>query len=286
MSGVRLLVLLGLCACNQVFGLHETGVFDAAFFDAHLDAPFSCPPIGTTPTFDTTVTHPVPVPNDCSDYVPSEVGTAMALCSNQSTIMFGPASGPLEVAMLDHSQFGGVAGVRLAPEGNLAIVVGGSGNFMPRVAVYTLDSASQLWSYVADVPGLVANQQFFASTPTRGPDRHVLLLSFEGNAITELVGDLGTWQPVASYTTADFGLASSDSDIDLSPDGLRVVAQGTTADTTAVVSYLDRPTIDMRLGASTMLALPAQSNTPYLAEDCSSIYFETQRGGAEVFFEQ
>lgn len=44
--------LVVLRACNQAFGLHQTQQqpsADARFLDAPIDAPYSCPPIGTAP---------------------------------------------------------------------------------------------------------------------------------------------------------------------------------------------------------------------------------------------
>ena len=35
-----------LAGCNAVFGIKETRQYDAAYFDAPPDAPFTCPALG------------------------------------------------------------------------------------------------------------------------------------------------------------------------------------------------------------------------------------------------
>jgi hypothetical protein len=50
MRGLALVLVLG-AGCNEVLGLSSTRAIDAGFYDAQIDAPFACPPTGTTPRF-------------------------------------------------------------------------------------------------------------------------------------------------------------------------------------------------------------------------------------------
>jgi hypothetical protein len=74
---VKIALLMLLVGCNSVFGNNPVQRIDAQYFDAPIDAPSQCPPIGQTPQF-TSVLHQVFV-QDCAEYT-FNGGRAIAPC--------------------------------------------------------------------------------------------------------------------------------------------------------------------------------------------------------------
>src|SRR4051794_34587507 len=82
-SACNPMLVFALAACNQVFGVHDTVSAGPAFYDAGIDAPFACPPIGGSPPQFSAFLHQDFV-QDCADYSIAG-GRATALCSDATS---------------------------------------------------------------------------------------------------------------------------------------------------------------------------------------------------------
>src|SRR5260221_3851402 len=114
------LLPFALVGCNAVFGLHDV---DEArvYFDAPVDAPLTCPPIGSTPHFAPLV-HQL-VEQICIEYSTSRSGIAIALCAFGDTVRvaIGAAGSQLdEVVELPTLTY---RTARLSPDGNRMLVL-------------------------------------------------------------------------------------------------------------------------------------------------------------------
>src|SRR5689334_19586163 len=90
--------VLLLVGCNQVYGLDPTRASDAAYFDAPIDAPYACPPIGTPPRFSRSFAQVVA--QNCNNYTVSISGRALARCAfaGDQRIAEGAIGERLEIA--------------------------------------------------------------------------------------------------------------------------------------------------------------------------------------------
>ena len=78
---MRLVItVLLLGACDRALGIKATQLWDAT----PPDAPFACPPIGTTPRFSPGIHQ---LPQSCDHYVTTPGGLAMARCALGVSLM-------------------------------------------------------------------------------------------------------------------------------------------------------------------------------------------------------
>ena len=273
---MRWWLLLALCACNRIFGLSPTAEskVDAQFFDAPVDAPFTCPPIGTTPRFETDP-HQV-IYDKCFGYQRSANGIAKVDCLN--AIDMGAWDGPFAPAadLAEDATYFRTGGW-LAPDGDqiymqemgklasvnqfARFVPNGSGGW---TRVDTLVFPSQLY-----LP-------YFISTPTRTVPRHAMVLDNHGY-LAEVIDDgTANLQFVRAYSNLQLGIANFNGP-QLSPDGLRLVIYGTAPQPDGSVLqsvwYSDRPSIDADFRTFDPLPDVPLITDPFFTEDCSRLYF-------------
>jgi len=140
-------------------------------------------------------------------------------------------------------------------------------------------------------------EYFSISTPSRGPDRHIVYTDYNNTSMTyevvEIADGGGTFVEVARYPLTELGAMLGPLDKpSLSPDGLRLVflnssyaTQAGGGDTTggapggwceyagSVVMYADRATTTDHFGAAQLLAtIPEQVDWPYMTADCGRMY--------------
>jgi hypothetical protein len=265
------LAVLAVAGCNQAFGLDRTQPVDARYFDAPIDAPFACPPLGETPAFSPSFQQVV---YDCREYSLSLDRQALALCGREPMLPFeGVIDGPLDrpaVGLADPTyalQF-----ARLAPEGDELVAT-----------YYRAGTGYELRTYARQPNGDWSRKGTIAtapsyrdvSGPTRRP-RHVMLTT-SSNALAELVEDTPLWRQVALHPASELGVGYPGAP-KLSADGLRLLL----VDGTRVV-YADRPTIEAPFRpAAPVDGLPYVTDA-FLTDDCSRVYFS---GVGTVFYSQ
>ena len=259
--------LVLLAGCNRIFGVSLVVERDAAFYDTHVDAPFTCPPIGTAPTFDHG--HLVQVlAQTCGLYSQSEDGTrALALC-DEGRISEGAADGSLLAPApgLEGASNISYRSPRLGPDGMTATVVrltadpSGMNPTTSEALLVTRDADT--WRTLETIarPAMIA---LSVSQPTRGPGAHVLV-ALANNELHEFV-DTGTgWDDRYTFMLPSYSRLSS---IALSPDGLRAWFDA------GDVYYADRPTMNDPF--TDLGPVPGTSGfgKAFIASDCGWIYF-------------
>jgi hypothetical protein len=256
MSSNQLVALLLLASSNQVFGNDSVGSSPNAIYDAPIDAPFKCSPIGVTPQF-SPLLHQYAV-EDCTYY--AQVGSdAIGVCSIVTNI--APIGMPLVPAL-------GIAATeipptpRLAPDGSY-LMVGYLQTANPVVLRYVHDGDG--WSIAAPQPELGA-VVLGNIVHVAGADR--ITARFKGDSlIDELVFDGSAWTLVASHPPTELGIDQGPVSMWSSSDALRMVV----SDGALNLYYSDRPSLDAPFRTADPLELSG-SNNMSLSEDCSRIY--------------
>ncbi|MGE5183869.1 MAG: hypothetical protein ACM31C_17485 [Acidobacteriota bacterium] len=269
-------LLVTLCACDSIFGLQPTkqGGLDAKFFDAPADAPFTCPPLGTTPFFQTQPQQAVF--DSCVAFQTTADGSlALAACTGQ--LAMGPVSGPL-APVADLAMYGTFVhqNASLSPEGDQVLVsepVSGTQiNWIRYLAAgggHWTRGDTLVW------PSPITSSVYGVSQPTLGPTRHMMALD-NGGYLDEVIDD-GTpnLQLARRYGQGDLGVYNYRGP-SLAPDGLRLVIYATRPDGQGHVLqslwYSDRPSIDVDFRAFEPI-LAVVVTDPFLRVDCGRLYF-------------
>jgi hypothetical protein len=276
--------LVVLCACNQVLGIDHT----THPLDAPIDAPFACPQLGKSLQF-----SPTPVMlqiTQCQEYTTSRVADlALAYCytPQNAFVEQGPVDGALnpvpELAPGNNSY----TKPRVSPEGDqlVTLAFGNPGGFLRyRRSGTSWNADASAFTMPAQIT--LNDQVVMLSTPSRGPNRRMLALIDKAGAtaIDELSDDASdTLGFVKEYTPAGFGLMAAEGPM-LSPDGLRAVLRGVSADSTKVgVWYMDRPSITSDFGTPQLVPGIPDITDPFLTEDCGRMYFST---GGSIWYAQ
>ena len=256
MSSNKLLATLLLASCNQVFGNDSVGGSPNAIYDAPIDAPFKCSPIGVTPQF-SPLLHQYAV-EDCTYY--AQVGSdAIAVCANVTNI--APIGMPL-VPALGIMPMEILPTPRLAPDGTY-LVVGYLQSSSPTASRYVRDGDG--WSLAAPQPELGA-LALGNIVHVAGADR--ITVRFKATlTFDELVFDGSAWTQVASHPNAELGIEGGPVSMWSSSDALRMVV----ADAARNLYYTDRPTVDASFRTADPLELSG-SDDMSLSDDCSRIY--------------
>lgn len=279
----RLSMILALVGCNQIFGVNATGMLppiDAQQFDAALDAPYACPPLGTAPAFSRN--YHQAVMQNCTGYSASPgADLAMSVCQlggANEVIADGPIDGAMTASVLvspPETPMIGQPSPKIGPDGDVLLVRRFDtvkNKFL--IALYERVSGTWVYRYDAYTP----NQQFsaFPSTPTRGASarRFLLYVGIGQGQLDEIVEtSSGVWSKAASHTTAELAVATI-TDVNLSPDGLRIVFNGATASPIApAVLYADRARVGDPFDHAIALDVPAV-HEPFMTEDCGRLYFD------------
>jgi hypothetical protein len=289
-------VSVALCACDNVFGLHQTQplLFDAKYFDAPIDAPFACPPTGTVPQFSSLLHQDIFQP--ITEYTISS-STMQAMGLNGGNVAAGMDDEPMQSTTgFPGGMFCGscAAGYhpRLAPEGNSAYII-----FAPSPAIYPPKSPS-LTQYLRGSDGTwtpgssysvsVAATDFISSVTQAALRRIVIYSSGTDDNFYEYALDdsSGAATLVGTHTPVTLGVEFIQNPM-LSSDGLRLVFEGSNmADAFSLtVYYADRSDPSQLFGTATALAnVPASDDgQEYLNDDCSRIYVS---GLGSMFYAQ
>lgn len=227
-----MLGLLALCGCNQAFDLKSTKLADP-----HPDAavPAACPAIGNVPRFSDDMKQ-IP-PRSCDGYTVSEHDTAMAMCRDPQGVTWllgGAADAELSnVITMDMPYQYDLP--RLAPDGDRLFISHAETGATPATSTdqiiefaWSGTTVSKMASYTAPHDYQYGAEYFEISTPSRGPDHHIVYSDYNyTSAITELVeiaDGSGAFKEVARYPITELGdTMTAISRPSLSPDGLRLV---------------------------------------------------------------
>jgi hypothetical protein len=257
-----------LAGCNQVYGLDATRPRDAAFFDG-VDAPFGCPDRGGTPRYAPMLQQVV---GGCSSYTANEADTfATAICRDTN----GGASYPSESVgggpfMRITSITDPIEQARLAPEGDeLFVVVRASATTM-RIDAYRRMTDGWKFSYTVD-PGRALSSPIYIGTPTRGPQRRMMLSvynGFSGFELQEIEFDATAGRVVGPKYGNELGFIPYFAP-DLMPDGLRGY-HGTINDPSEL--YFDRGSLAEPFTSARAIESVPGNNDAFITANCARIY--------------
>ena len=269
-----------LCACNQVYGLEPTATRDAAYFDAPIDAPFSCPPLGAPLAFSPKLSQ---LALDCAFYTASTTkNVALASCRDAADVLhvsIGPVDGPFTplaavgtpTPSLELSQ------PQLAFDGDLFLLHGYDiSSNVSEVRVYR--DAGGTWVRGGDFPAPLA----VTTNPSRAPGRRVVY-QLAPTDVREMYENADeTWSPGPAHPVAMLGVPDARV-MWLSPDARRMLfAVNAQSTETAYLAFTERASTADSFGPHTRLDLPLVFD-PFILEDCSRIYFSGLRS---VFYAQ
>lgn len=250
--------LLSIAACNQVFGSREVETAPAQIFDAPIDAPFACPPIGTTPHFSPFL-HQLSV-TGCTHYSETS-GFAVADCeiAGAHTAMIAQIGDTLEPAANVVTSLLGLT-PRLSPDGQRLYIHLGT-----QLAEYTRASTDWLGPVMTSVP-LTGNAGFSTVGSAAGVDRIIVPTNNSPPRLDEWERRDGMWMLISQTLPADLGIVSGLGAIAMTSDGRRLVVSG--ADGTA---YTDRDSIAGTFRRIEMLEAPSSVDT-FMTDDCARVY--------------
>lgn len=275
-AGYAALGLLA-CACNDIYGIRSTGLVDARYFDAGIDAPFACPPAPETPQFSRNLIQAVLQP--VYGYTTSTVtGRATGIDNN-----VGVVEGPIDSTMTLAKGLANPIGCdscayfvspRITPEGDGIYVLKAA--FDAHILLYQPTDGT--WLQTQDF-GLASA----LGSVTRGPVRHMITVDGAGNLREYALTDSGTLtqsDPVP-YSPADLGVGSFPHGSMLTPDGLHMIFVAQDDKSKEHVYYADRPDVGARFSMGRLMPEIPAVDEAYMTEDCSRIYLP---GLGSVFY--
>jgi hypothetical protein len=268
MRAAAFLVLL--CACDQLFGLQTTIQIDAQFFDAPADAPFACPPIGTTPQYNPYVT--LIAANGCVMYSPSfGTGHGVGLCDGD--IYEGPFEGPMKLVVANSDPNSFLDLPRLSLDGkHLYVRKTSFSTGVTSILAYASDSNGN-WT-PAPSPGLPAQPNLWFSTFVRAVDGDRVMLSTPGGGtLDEWTNAGGAWHQLATHPATELGVQSVDVTT-ITSDGLRLLFRDASVLDEDPQLYSDRPDQSSPFRPGQPLAgVPPRLGDATMADDCSHVFF-------------
>lgn len=269
---MRAALLALLAACNQVYDLAPTVARDARYFDAPIDAPYRCPPVGTPPLFAPTLSQLV---LDCASYTASEArGIALAMCAvddGKIHVATGPLAGPFTrlaaVEELDHLL---ISQPQLAADGTMFLLYVFDINALVATVQVFRDKAGT-WVRGGDLPAAAIT----TANPSSGPDHRIVYATTGG--LDELRLDAGgDWVDAGTdHALEQIGVENL-RPLWLSPDGRRLLFAVDVGKETAFLAFTERQTTSDPFGPHIRTDLPFVID-PYIADDCSRIYFSGLR---------
>jgi hypothetical protein len=263
-----------VAGCNWVYGNDRVAAIpnvDAQFFDAPVDAPPACG--STTPQFKQELFE-VLVPSNCQHFSVSDNNRVVAIC--QPTLYMTLYAGMttdhdgLQPMVSDLPADGQPIAIRIAPEGDFALIQIYRSYDDEFYHAVRLDPATNIWHDLGSITAIDPHIGGLLSTPTRGPDRHLLTWSYSAG-FTEYVGDDLDWTAQVPYVSPGFGSISNA--FGLTPDGLRIVALAGIGNSTPTARYGARTDMSQPFMTSTVLAESSSIQEPYLTEDCGKLFF-------------
>lgn len=280
---MRSVALVVLCACNPLFGLDRTTQappIDAQYFDAGLDAPFTCwAPHADPPMFSTSL-HEVIQPTQCSEYTVAG-GWATALCFDPETHMTEISEGAIDAPLTSVAALAPTAGTsfdtpRQAPEGSLVFL---RRTMAAARSIVAYRREAGVWtSAFTVVPPLGTFERF--GTPSAGPKRRMMIVG--GTALMREVeiDNAGTMTDVRVYDGTNFPFNGLPQPPNLSADGLRMIVYGG-IDNAYAMYVLDRERLDQAF-QHRPLVMPTVYDA-FLTSDCGRIYF-SDGGLGKMFY--
>jgi hypothetical protein len=271
-------LLVALCACNSILGLGD--VRDRA---APSDAPFACPPIGTTPQF-SPVIHQSSVHVYCNSYERFASRYALGMCQTDpaySEFVVSESFG--DAALVPITTFDGlpttesIAQAYVSPDGNLMVL---SHTIVNAVHIEQYVRVAGSWTYDRDLPIPASFRTELGSIG--GEATRWRMLVVEG-AFDEWGTADGMWSLLVTHSAATLGVAKVEY-ASLTEDGLRAVLLATPLDGGAGgIYFTDRPDLASEFRVADRLDTVPATAAPYLDHTCARIYV----GGLEsVFYAQ
>ena len=261
---MRLAFVLGLCACNQVYGLDQTRL-------PPPDAPYACPAFGAPAPIFSRLIHQASTQPSFS-YHFNTTGS-LVVAGSFDGIYVGRFGEPLSIAKEIVPPVGrdfydphpNPAGDRLYSQSFSDATVNGVG-VGDELAVY--EQSAGAWRFRANLPAAISIKGR-PSTVFRGPSGDRLI--FNGStSLEEYEQDNGTWVlrgPVHSRAELriDAGVTMA-----ITSDGLRAIFRG---DGVTQMLYADRPDLESWFGAPQILDGLPKVTDAQLTDDCSRVYY-------------
>lgn len=278
---MRLLLLLGLVGCDQVFGLDGRQDRDAAVGDVMTPADIApdgdasaCPASGPpafTPVSAFLLTN-------CKNYTTSKIANrALVSCTSFYESALDTSDKMAAIVNIEPQE--ALYEPRLSPEGDEMFVTSQGPNGTQIRRYQRIGGQWHLGSALAGLPIDMAAPPttLFASTPTaKSGSRRIMLAHLLGDvqSFEEWKEDADTWSLVTSYTPANLGVATF-AYPSLTPDGLHLVfSANPVAAMPAEIRYAWRATIDDRFDTSVKIDVGVNDVLyPHLASDCHRLYF-------------
>jgi hypothetical protein len=282
---MRWLLAVVLCGCNQVFGIEHTKLVPD-YFDAPIDAPFTCPTTGL-PAFKQDP-HQVTAMN-CRSYTTAQTAPLAAVdcdgggswpTTDEVYVVAPVDTSPDASSATIVAHAAGHASTMLAPEGDQVFIT-----YYPVSSGLTLvsyTSTGSTWTQTSGptLPTIFDNNDRF-SRPSRGPNRRALHYHDVDKTWYELAETSSTvWTRVRTQPQ----LVNDAVDPRLSADGLRLTASSFMVGGNGfeVPVYTSRDTIDAEFGPFTQITTaPQTAGSPFLADDCGKLYYS---GTSAVYF--
>jgi hypothetical protein len=272
-------LVLTVCAgCNQWYRLDSTQLEpqrDAAYFDAPIDAPFTCPPPGGSLEFSRLLHQ---IPQTCNTFeLTAAMDIATAYCSDQmpSQISSGPVDGPLKPnASLVSIGSNVLDNPHLAPEGDQLFVRNWDRNTVVGfVRVYDRTGDSFTLAHDVTMAGTTWDSFVKFGRPSAGPIRRMFLQNPSSSSLTEVsIDGSGVATAMHTYSYDELGTTYVFTMPSLSSDGLRIVFEASLGSINGIV-YSDRASIDDVFRAGTLVPDIPPTVDPFLTEDCARLYF-------------
>jgi hypothetical protein len=272
------------CGCNSILGLRDDFTrrppSDAQFFDTPADAAFTCPPIGTAPTFKHGL-HATPL-IDCHSYsISHRASLAVTFCGpyDSSAVSEGPIEGEVApVQIVDTAAYNRYYEPRLASDGDELVRMRWAKS--PDLH-YTFEidhrDAPLVWTPIDLLPFSVLDTGEQTnpcwSNITGGADRRALVIDDPAGSASWILHEYSNtgagWVVHDSYPVTLLQTTVINTPA-LTADGLRLVFTGVDG-----IRYADRPSLSDRFGPSQLLTggVPTGVDYPVLDDDCGKLYF-------------
>jgi hypothetical protein len=268
-----------LGGCNWVYGLGDTRPIDAAipidaqYFDAPVDAPWTCPAMGTEPIFADRYKQLATTQKDCIGYMfAADTGFGVATCNH--VVMEAADGETLAPARLDPA-IAYANEPRISPDGQLLFVRNGNTSM---VDIYKRQPDG---SWLANGKKIGDASYRNLSNPTRGPQRRAVQWDYNGSSyyVNELVEQPDeSWSVVTTYTVTGV-LPVSEQPLSLSSDGLRLTFLGYVGSASGGVKFMQRFSVSEPF--TTLTAVTTVPNKdlagPFMTDDCGQLYYSALR---------
>jgi hypothetical protein len=283
------LAAVALCACNQVLGIRETKERDASisFFDAPLDAPFACPPIGTAPEFSRLFHQQVL--QDCNNYnISAGTGRAVADCQEPAAQVSQGGVGDTTLTPIPGLGTQGTVRTyepRISPEGDELLVHHYNGFALPHDSYELLRRDGEMWLPASGFSSGSGVEGRVFGAMTLGPVRRIMMYDLNDATVHELSFDAtGVTTEIHVYTASELGVTFLFVVPNLTEDGLRMVFVSAPAgQSTSKAMYSDRQsTSDVFRPAVPLPGAPSALDI-FLTRDCAKLYFSA---AGSVFYAQ